>query len=345
MTRSVAIIACANGFGHVRRCMTIARALHHSGADVTLFAPDAAIRRLENSTGVEARYAHVDFDTTTNAAALKAGADETAHWEKRLPAFDRFDIVVSDNLPEILALRPDAMLSGNFLWHQALPDISCRLAARARALLEAHRPVMLTYGPFVADGLGDDVRRISVPMLQERRPAEAAQRDGILVTCGRGGNLIDETAALIAAFAQAPRPTGIKVFVEPDLVPAAAPEWITAADYSPEMYDRLHAAVARPGMGTVGDCLASGVRIFAFHESGNLEMTDNAQKIAALAVGEHCRDGAEAWQRAIEYVNDPGEQAQHAEAVDSLEFGGADRAAVRILDQFPNTCSSDEHKS
>ena len=145
-----------------------------------------------------------------------------------------------------MAVRPDAMLSGNFLWHQALPDMSCRLVARARGLLEAHRPVMLTYGPFVVDSLGDDVRRTSVPMLQEFRGVDFTHKDGVLVSCGQGGDLAKETAELIGSIAGSTRPTAVKVFVEPDLMPRSSPDWIAPADYSPKMYDRLYAAVARP---------------------------------------------------------------------------------------------------
>ena len=111
---------------------------------------------------------------------------------------------------------------------------------------------------------------------------------------------------------------------------------MSPADYTHSMYDTLSGAVIRPGMGTVGDCLASGVRIFAFHEPGNLEMVNNSRQLAAIGVGENCLDSADAWTRATAYLDDRESQARHAKASTHLEFGGAIAAASHLVNYMQN---------
>jgi hypothetical protein len=342
---TVAIIACGNGFGHVRRCLLIAEALAGHGAGVTLFAPALAIQRIDRSVGVSDRLTIVDFDTATSAESLRAAEADTAHWEQRLPPLDRFDVVLCDNLPEVLAVRQDAILSGNFLWHQALPDIATEIRVRAEALLAQHRPLMITYGPFAAKQLKYAVRCLPVSLIQARRQVAGDERNALLITCGNSHAMWSETKSLIALVASGPKPTVAEVFVEPDLLPADAPVWMGAADYSLAMYDRLLCAIARPGMGTVSDCLASGVRVFAFHEQGNFEMADNSRQLEVLEVGECCADGSDAWSRASVYLQNIQGRSAPTDAFDRLEFGGTETAALHVLKALENKCSLTEHRA
>jgi len=341
----VAIIACGNGFGHVRRCALIAEALSGRGANVTLFAPALAVQRIDRSVGVGDSLTIIDFDTATNAESLREAQAHTAQWEQRLPPLNRFDVVLCDNLPEILAVRKDAILSGNFLWHQALPDIATEIYMRADALLAKHCPLMITYGPFAAKHLKKAVHCLPVSLLQARRQIAGDERNALLITCGNSHAMWSETKSLIALVASGPKPAVAEVFVEPDLLPADAPAWMSEADYSPAMYDRLHCAIARPGMGTVSDCLASGVRVFAFHERNNFEMADNSRQLEVLKVGECCADGLDAWKRVRGYLRNIQGQTVPTDAFDRLEFGGAEAAALHILKVFENKRSLSEHRT
>ena len=53
-----------------------------------------------------------DFATQTNIKTYER--DTINDWLQNLPSLDGFDIVVSDNLIEVLEIRPDAWLSGTF---------------------------------------------------------------------------------------------------------------------------------------------------------------------------------------------------------------------------------------
>ncbi len=324
-----ALIACANGLGHVRRCAALANALVTMGAAATLFAPAAAVKRILVSSGAVARFDTVPFDTQTSAEALQGGRWSACRWTERLPRLETFDLVISDNLPDILGVRPDAVLSGNFLWHRSLPDVHPVYRSMAQRLLSGHRPPMIVYGPFLDCGLAEEVQVIQVGLPRLEKPVPGRRRR-VLISSGLGGKDTDRVRDQIEMIARGPRPPVDEVVVEPSLLPAHAPVWFRSASFSPEMYGTLVAAVCRPGMGTLTECLIAGARVFAYYGADTDEMRHNARWLTELGVGTGFLDVAEAWEAALYYLLDPVAQKRHASAVGVLACDGAE-AAARIL--------------
>jgi len=325
---SVALIACSNGLGHVRRLLVLAGALARRGGRPTLFAPRDSVDVLVRAMGVAAPPVE-DFSTGTDRAAWTDG--RAAAWVGRLSPLERFDHVVSDNLIEILERRPDAWLSGSFFWHRALDGVSPGLAARAEALLARYRPRMIATRLFAAEDLGAATRLHGVGLYAAPGPAVAAAPRDALVACGRGGGISAAAAALVGRIAAGPPPPFATVRVEPGLYHSALPDWIRPADFTPAMYAGLRVAVIRPGIGTVTDSLLAGARLFSFFEDGNAEMRDNAARIAAAGLGESCATADAAWERALAFAGDPTAGEGHRRAFAALDRDGADQAARLIL--------------
>ncbi|MCH8807219.1 MAG: hypothetical protein IH986_14195 [Planctomycetes bacterium] len=337
MTRSVAIIACSNGLGHVRRSVAVATALARRGVTATLFAREDRLVRLPGgplTSGIDL----VEFDTGTTAAALRAGDSYATRWCERLPRLDDFDLVVSDNLAEVLERRSDAVLLGQFLWSEAIPDGDVDWIDRSRRLLRQHRPLMLCTGAFAPPYFASYVRAVDVGLFR-LAPVEPGVQDAILISSGLGGEAGAEARSLIEAIAADPPPVR-QVLVEPELLPSASPDWLVAADFGPGMYGRLVAAVSRPGMGTVTDCLLAGVRVFAFCEPGNEEVALTARRLADLGLGEACANARAAWQAALTYLDDPAARAEHAGRCAALPGEGAEHAAAVLLGELDRACRS-----
>lgn len=115
----IALIACANGLGHVRRMLSLSLALRDQGASPVLIAPRSAVTRIAMTYGVESPDI-IDFESRTKR--LDWLAPDSSCWTDDMPSLVDFDEVVSDNLVEILTLQPRAWLSGSFFWHMALPN-------------------------------------------------------------------------------------------------------------------------------------------------------------------------------------------------------------------------------
>ena len=272
----------------------------------------------------------VDFDTETSADRLRTDPAHADRWLAKLPDLDGYDIVVSDNLPEILERRPDAVLVGHFLWHLALENVAPEYASRCQALLGAHRPKMIVTYLVADDRLKEWVEIHAVGLFGSAQNSSQPKTNA-LISCGLGVTDFERERDFIARIATQAVPPFDMVYVEPRLLPATAPDWLMAAKFDDQMYRSLKAVVCRPGVGTLTDGLLSGARIFCFYESGNLEMVNNAQKLVAYGMGEDCITLETAWRRAREFAVSAQEYEDHENAIGRLETGGHEAAAELLI--------------
>lgn len=327
--KRIALLACSNGMGHVRRMLTLGLALREAGARPVMLAEGRKLARLEHAYGVVAPEL-IDFASRTKFSDWMAASGPA--WIEDLPSLDGYDEVVSDNLVEVLERRPDAWLSGSFFWHRALNGFPADRAAHADFLLHRHRPRMVTSSLFSSAYLAASTRLTEVGLYAF--PGSVASSDGgndILMACGTGGGADAEARALLQEIAVEPRPPCGTLWVEPGIHEIGMPAWIQAASFTPAMYAGLMCAVIRPGVGTATDVLLAGARLFSFYESGNDEMRVNAAKSAAAGVGEDCGNARQAWQAALRFMGDARLQAQHRAAAQTLDRGGARQTASLIL--------------
>ena len=300
---SVALIACSNGLGHVRRIALIAHELVGLGVEVTLFAPKRSVNKILDALEIPQTFLLTDFDTCTSGDKLRSGNHQSLYWEERLPDIGHFDTVVSDNLPEILAIRPDAWLSGNFFWHETLPDISTTCRQRAKSLLKVHHPTVLTYGPFSSIEDTNDLTIIECSVPQVQQCKFGVNRDALLITSGTGGEATSTYRDFIESLSQLDSGPFKVVFVEPDLLPKEPPHWMYRATFTAIMYSRLLATICRPGFGIISECLAHRIRMFLVFEDANREMENNSKSLALYGIGSsylNCWDAFDAVTKFLE---------------------------------------------
>lgn len=315
-------IACDHGLGHTRRVVSVCGALKdHPGITATILA------RGEQAGRFGGRVEH--FETRTTRSALVEGDPDACRWHERLPPLDGFDVVVSDNLPEVLEIRGDAILMGSFLWHQALPDIDAHYRRNAERLLARYRPMMIGSALFATRQLQSSTRFVDVGLF-ESSPIQPTAGTDLLVACGYTDECLDQTTAAVQALAEGGKPPRGTVHVEPRALPAKHPDWMVPADFSARMYSRLAAAVLRPGVGAVTDALQGGARIFCFYEAGNDELKHNARQLEAYGHGVDCGRAEDAVAAALRWDRDKGTGAPAPTHDGGLGFQGAVRAAALI---------------
>lgn len=316
---SFCFIACDNGLGHVRRVVTVANELAGQGARVTVLARTDQAGRF----GWPAQH----FETGTSVEALRRGDKNACLWHERLPDLDGYDVVVSDNLPEVLLVREDAVLMGSFLWHLVVEGADAAYLEASQQLVSSRRPAMIGAGLFASPELKAITRYRDVGLF---RTAEIPRGDktDLLVACGRSGSGEEEAAAGVQLLmAMGPGPFQA-VHVEPRLLGDSHPPWMRPADFSTWMYSRVAAAIIRPGVGTVTEALQAGCDIYCFYERGNGEMAFNASQIASHGFGFDCGGIDAALQQAL---NRGTERRLSLEAPRRLRFDGAQRAARHLL--------------
>jgi len=305
MADRVALIACSHGLGHIRRMAILAGALVAQGLRTTLFAPKV---KLEKFSIDQASVHVIDFSTDTNVAALRSSSDDS--WTNRLPSLDSFDIVVSDNLVDILKIRPDAILSGSFLWHDALDHMNPVQASTQKLLLEKCHPPMLTNSLFAMPEIGKLTQSSPLPLFGAKNASNSNCRD-ILVAAGRSGEADDIASELIQILLRQGLQGHRRAHIEPSLLPDDPPNWMLPASFNSQMFQDVTAALIRPGIGTITNALLAGCRIFPFYEPGNREMAFNAGIIQNHGLGDYSESLENTVTFCMDYLNSEKAQIMH----------------------------------
>lgn len=295
MAETCAIIVCDHGLGHVRRCALMAKEREKTGEQVTLFAPLASVKRLQRAVPSIAGLTVNDFATRTNPERVREGLPAVIQWLDRLPDLDHFDTVICDNLPEILARRPDAMISAQFFWHDVIEGAPTDYAEYCEELLDRHKPTVIGCELFAMDAVRKrpGFRPVGLYQIPELVAAAKAtpmeHRTDLLVTGGTTPAVREQLRKVIGDLLQNGPGEYRRVHVDSELIPENAPDWMVRADFSLDMYRRLKAAVCRPGLGVVTDLLTVGAQIFALYEDGNEELEFNAEVVARVLNRDICR--------------------------------------------------------
>ena len=316
----VALIACSNGLGHVRRMILLALQLQERGVEPTLFAPAKSIERFRNyslnlnSIQTEEHVAALDRETLCGTY----GWSWLDKWQTSTQCFDAYDVVVSDNSPEFLAIRPDTIISGNFLWHQICAEIDKAHHGFLSQLFARHRPTMITYGGFSQVVRTEGLREISVSILQPNFTAFSTERKGVLISCGTGGaaqQLFNrEIRTMLNDRSIDPE---IEFFVEPS-ISGDLDGFYQVADFSEEMFLHIGCAITRPGFGIISECMRFGIRIFSLYEKDNLEMIRSAEIIARLQVGEDFIGGTKGIEQISSFLRDREQKENQIETIKKL---------------------------
>jgi hypothetical protein len=335
--KSVALIACSNGLGHVRRIFLLAKALTNKQLKVTIFAPlsDASIF---NKSDCFSNIKMVDFDTQTSAINWINGSAK--NWYKLLPDLSEFDVVVSDNLIEILKVRHDAWLSGSFFWHESIDKLPEKFKKESRDLLLKHRPRMISSVLFSSEKLKKytqlhEVGIFSDPDVNVYLSKEHSKNDA-LIACGKGGDVMGRTQDFINKLSKEKKVIFDTVWVEPSLLPKDSPYWMKKATFTKKMYQSLVVSIIRPGVGTITDSLLSQSKVFMYYESDNLEMRENALSIDTLGLGINSMSISDAWDNALAYMCNPDLQGKFAKKVRKININGAKESAEILVSYLEN---------
>lgn len=335
--RNCAIIACDHGLGHVRRCYLIAQALVQHGCQVDLLAPRHKYETFATLFGRCNNLRNIDFATQTHPDYLRRLRPETVEWYQRLPCLQSYDLVLCDNLPEVLTVRPDAVLSGHFFWHDALPDLPNIYREKVDVWLRDYSPLVIATELFASPLVKAQPRYYPVGLFVYQNPQTSAlQGNSLLVSGGSTLALGKQLTQMIVTMAET-KPDGIEgIYIDSNLLQACGleknrPSWMQVATYDDAMYSQVTGAICRPGIGTITDLLAHGGRPFCVFESDNLEVIRNAKVLKALYLGEVYSNIDLALQQAVIYNSSIHFRQHHLHALNILSFNGVSQITELLL--------------
>lgn len=290
-SHSYAIVVCDNGLGHVRRCCLLAKRLMQEGHRPTLLAPLKKVRRIKEVIPYVRDVECIDFSMGTSANLFYEDLHSIIAWLDRLPSLSIFDKVICDNLPEILSIRSDAVLSAQFFWHDVIINCSLEYLEFSKQLLNDYKPKVFGCEIFSTDSIRQQPGFIPVglyknPVLQSLCHSTSFQdKTDLLITGGSTDIARESVNKIVNTFLRSNIGDYSKIYTDKQSIPKNNPEWLKEADFTPEMFCRLKRAICRPGLGILTDLITVGIKPEVFHEAENLEMVNNTKRLIDNKMG------------------------------------------------------------
>jgi hypothetical protein len=226
----------------------------------------------------------------------------------QLPVLDKYDVVWSDNILQVLEVRHDAKLTGSFFWHEVFENHQgnigiSKFVEHQKQILMKFKPDMASNEYFATPDVVKYTRFFPVGLYKYSTYIKPKNMRSILISCGLGGEEEEETREAVIRIIQENIVPPEILYVEPRLLPSEYPSWIRMATFSAEMFHDCIAVCIRPGMGTISDALVSHSRIFAFSRPDSFEMLHNSKVLTELKVGEQCENPLDAYKKAIKFAS------------------------------------------
>lgn len=291
----IALIACSNGYGHIKRLLCLSEAFKQKGITPTLFAQEKKIRILSKILNINPPIFY-NFNTKSDIKYQNAQGFESKEWIYKIPTLKKFDHVISDNLLEILEIREDAWISGSFFWHKALKGFPSSKKNYYEELISKLKPKVVSSCFFAPDYIGQYSNLFKIGLFSFDKIQKKKNRENLLISCGKGGQSINQTKNFVSSIMDIQSESNFnKIFIEPSLYHTKMPNWILPAEYNDDMYSSIKSAIIRPGIGTVTDCINYSVPMYCFYEKQNNEMRFNAENIEKKGIGINSKTIEVAW--------------------------------------------------
>ncbi len=330
MTKNIALIACSNGLGHVKRLLTIAYKLSLYGCHCDLYALNSSCEKFLKNLKID-NLNIKNFDTKTSIMNWKKNYN--FDWLKKIKNIESYDYVISDNLIEILELRPDSWITGSFFWHNSIKNLPIDLIEKCNNILNKHSPNLICSSLFAPSYFNQykNLNLVGLYTFNEKKKFRVNRKKDLLISCGYGGLLKSLFLNFVKSYDFSNHFENI--WIEPSLYDNKMSKYIKPATYNEDMYKKVSVAIIRPGIGTVTDCLQHGVKIFSIVEFENKEIEFNAKVLEEKNLGYKFESFDEAFQKVCLYINDKKEQNIFRENLLSLDLSGASQTARIILNK------------
>ena len=346
--KKIVFVICSNGLGHFRRCIRVAYTLAQS------------IEKLQLTICCTAKHLKITSDwdilkallQNPNIEIIKTGKNvqwfsdieryDENHlftWYKDLPTskIKQADLVISDNLSQVLEIRPDTILMGSFIWAEVLINYfpNHQLIKKFHdyeiQLLERYRPFMIHFNEMGMDYVSKYTNARGVAWMVEKQFSLKSKSTikNILVSGGATGSIFKTIQKIVT---QLKETSDYQIFVPKRLIehfPNCLP-----FDFTDKEFIDIDLMICRPGIGALTDAVTFGLPILALGELSNSEMRFNANKVEALNFGRNAMLKTDEITSLIREIDQSNQFQVFQEALQNAPKGGLEEAVIFIKAQL-----------
>ena len=300
----VALVSCANGFGHLKRSIRILHPLIDRSPikAVTLFCDERAGQEIDRwreyllvRERCSLRIVPVSLPVRWNPNREYYG-EWLLNWHTTMRTWrlEDFDYVLSDNLVEPLLYSDRVTLSGSFFWHDVLfsafagMDVMERYMSWCGGILASVRPHVIANRHFVTPAVTEQVNVHKIGFIhfcgaREVRQAKLPTRVLIALGSAQGADgAVDKIAHAIRVMHAA----GMEIFLPAALFAALGTRCpgTQPFDFWHDNFDLADLAIIRGGLGTISDCIAAKVPML-YVDDPNPEIRFNQTRLSKMGIG------------------------------------------------------------
>ena len=296
--KTLTILVSANGYGHIRRQILIARELLHRfrNFQITFALTNKQYQRFKLEIEALGEMAEVVAGITEDSVRWRHNPENYTDanlngWETEWKSHARLansDFVISDNLVGVLEKRPDAVLSGSFLWHEVIAAYSNRSEACKRfvdreiSLLQQNAPKMICNQSLATRAVIGLTSPVGVSWIIDEiaQQTSLTAQKSILVHGGGTRTLDSKVLEITRKLRQA----NFKVFTDLE-------DDQDCFDYRDDTWRTIGVVVCRPGAGTATECVKWKIPMVVLRDSENFEAEFIAERLTFLGLAHGFAEG------------------------------------------------------
>lgn len=290
-SKTLAVLISANGYGHIRRQILVAEELLHRffNLKITFALTDKQYQRFKAEIETLGKRVDTAVGVTEESVRWRHSPESYSdsnlngwetEWRSNSKLFNS-DFVISDNLVGVLEERPDAILSGSFLWHEVIANYSVvnksckKFVDRELSLLLANKPTMICNKSLASDAVLKLTNPVAVSWMVNgtSQHHNNIRRTSILVH-GGGTRTLDKKVLEIAKLL---RLASFRVFTDIE-------DDECYFDYEDETWGTLGVVVCRPGAGTATECVKWKIPMVVIRDLENTEAEHIAERLSTLGL-------------------------------------------------------------
>lgn len=290
----IAFIICTNGYGHLRRSLLISNELYKKyNVESTFFFPKKKFKDftksfLKNRSNFKLPKL-IDFSTETSIIDWKE--KRATNWTKKELNLDKYSLIVSDNLIEILKFDKKAIIIGSFLWHHQFNYKE--IFDNSELILAKYNPLIISNKYFTPDYMSNYKNNIKVGFNYIKPINNSYNKKSILIANGKEKKDDDRVIELINILNLRQNNNFESIFLEPRLYSDKLNQIFKKADFDEKMYSKISHAIIRPGLGTITDCISNNVRIISFDKWEINELNFNIECLKKIELIDVFKDNHE----------------------------------------------------
>jgi len=333
--KKLGIIVCNNGLGHIKRVLWVLKNLIEIcdfDIRVDIFVNTDKLKYFsKDQLNV---FSNINHKVRFNNISAEIINYENEFINKYKSSIETSDLIWSDNLLFPIKYCKNVVLTGSFIWPEliknenTIEEMHCFIKSKPLMIGNKYFATSVVRNNSEFYGVGLHSNLFFDPITRYEK--------ALLLSFGKskyGEELMNENfddiknKLLSSSFDH-------DYYVEPKFYRKISKnKSIKKATYSNRMYSKVQAAVIRPGMGTICDCLSKGIKIFSFHDE-NYEMNHNSSILKNMGLGLPFKSPVDALDAAMNYFEDIKQQREFINKLKKLDFDGLMQTAKKINTLF-----------